>query len=356
MLASTTYNALFKHAHQCLWKQYISLLPLTNLLNSRSPPRSMSDAGSAAKTSDAGSAAKDQPGSVRIGHLDPRDYHLPVEWGRKEGWTVRDSDVKLILAVDPRAWYAASLNNEVVSLMCAINYDPKFATVGCFITREDHREKGEGFGVAVFEAALEHTGDRVTQLFAQEDVAEKYEKKGFAKDGNSVVQYERELDDGFWRGFDAKEFTAEGVQLENINQTDLADLAAFDRKYFPASRETFLRELVKDGKISGRVAVRGGKVAGYGTIRDLEEGVWKIGPLYAETPEVAAHLFAAFLDEKKPRKLLVAVPISKNGNARKLVKRFGMKEQVEVFVMYRNGRPEGLEEAGMYAITNAQIG
>jgi hypothetical protein len=71
-----------------------------------------------------------------------------------------------------------------------------------------------------------------------------------------------------------------------------AQLAAYDRRHFFAPRETFLRRWIGQAESVALGFVDSGRLKGYGVLRKCRVG-YKIGPLFADEPEIAEALFGA---------------------------------------------------------------
>ena len=78
---------------------------------------------------------------------------------------------------------------------------------------------------------------------------------------------------------------------------DIVDaVLAYDRPFFPAPRETFLRCWLTPDTRRAFAVVEDGTVKGYGVIRACRSG-YKIGPLFADSEREADTLFQALASE-----------------------------------------------------------
>ena len=92
---------------------------------------------------------------------------------------------------------------------------------------------------------------------------------------------------------------------------------------------------------------------GYGTIRRCVAG-YKIGPLFADTREIADALFLSLANFAG--KSAVCLDIAEtNEDARALCERFGMARQFETARMYTGGTP-AFDQGGVYGITTFELG
>lgn len=143
----------------------------------------------------------------------PSQYRLPLEWSRGEGRLKGDLDFHLFATVDPHGLLAAKVGGQIVSVIAALNWDDKYASLGGFMS--DPAFRGEGIGMKLFKHAVEHTGNRETCLFAVHDMMSKYHECGFQPD-YQLTFYQLEL------GLACNKQRAESV--------DVVDLATVDFK------------------------------------------------------------------------------------------------------------------------------
>lgn len=128
---------------------------------------------------------------MEISPLLPSEYGLPVEWSRGEGWQKGDHDYQLFAIADPKGLLASRLNGEIVARIAALNWDVKYASIGGYITKAEHR--GKGLGLELFKHALVHTGNRETCLYAVPHMRSKYAVYGFVPD-HQVTFYRLQLE------------------------------------------------------------------------------------------------------------------------------------------------------------------
>jgi len=143
---------------------------------------------------------------------------------------------------------------------------------------------------------------------------------------------------------------ATGVTLVDGHELGFGDLAAYDRRFFPAARDTFLAAWLTAPGHRPLAAVRDGALVGLGVHRPARVG-GRIGPLYADDPAVAATLLSALTDGAE---IAIDVP-AVNHRAIDAAERFGLKPQWETARMYTGGVPE-VDLAGIYGVTSLELG
>ncbi|MEZ0372906.1 MAG: GNAT family N-acetyltransferase, partial [Candidatus Sericytochromatia bacterium] len=142
--------------------------------------------------------------------------------------------------------------------------------------------------------------------------------------------------------------------LVDLRDFALEQLAAYDRRHFPAERPEFLKLWISRPGTVALGYMEGESLAGYGVLRPCRQG-YKIGPLFADTPEIAESLYnnlCASVSQQDPVFLDVPEP---NPHAMALVERHQMKYVFETARMY-TGTPPELPLEQIYGITSFELG
>jgi hypothetical protein len=127
---------------------------------------------------------------------------------------------------------------------------------------------------------------------------------------------------------------------------------AFDRRFFPAERDAFLRCWLTGGGRVARAYVGAEGLAGYGVVRACRVG-HKVGPLFARDAAVAGALLTDLIRGiGGPVALDVPEP---NRAALRLAESLGFVPVFETARMYR-GRPPDLPLASIFGITTFELG
>ena len=130
-------------------------------------------------------------------------------------------------------------------------------------------------------------------------------------------------------------------------------LAAFDRRFFSEARDSFLAAWITLPERAALVALRDGKLAGLAVMRSCRT-TSRVGPLFAESPDIAEALVSALADRTGAKAVAIDVPdINKPGVA--LVERAGMKPSFETARMYTGANPD-LDYAGLFGVTSFELG
>jgi GNAT superfamily N-acetyltransferase len=278
------------------------------------------------------------PSSYRIRNMELADLELAVEWAAREGWNPGLNDARMFFAADPQGFFLGELDGRPVAFISAVAYDQTFGFGGFYIVDPEFR--GQGLGLALTQHALGYLGDRIIGLDGVVAQQENYAKLGWAAEFTSLRC--QTMGGG-----------AAPNGLSDLAGFDFSKVAAYDAGCFPAARAGFLREWVNYPGGAALGVEHDGELKGYGVIRPCRQGM-KIGPLFANDPDVADRLFLGLAAAAPGQTIYLDVP-QNNPDACELAKRHGMEPVFETARMYKNGRPAWVA-AKVYGITTFELG
>lgn len=207
--------------------------------------------------------------------------------------------------------------------------------------KPEHR--GRGYGLRLWQAALASVADRMVGLDGVVAQQDNYRKSGFG------LAYRNSRFEG----------TAGGTVPSDAGLVPLADvpeaeLDAYDRACYPAERGAFLAAWQDQPDKVAFGLRRGGRLAGYGMARPSRTG-YRIGPLFADTPDHAETLFAA-LKASLPAGEPVFLDVPEcNEAAVALATRHEMKSVFDTARMYTGTAPD-LPMERIFGVTTLELG
>ncbi|MEY9935576.1 GNAT superfamily N-acetyltransferase [Catenulispora sp. GP43] len=297
-------------------------------------------------------AGPDEAARLEIGRATASDWRVFESWAAGEGWNPGPADGGCFLAQDPDGFFVGRIDGRPVSAVSVVNYGEEFSFLGFYLVHPDFR--GQGHGYATWQAGLEHAGGRVIGLDGVLDQQDNYRRSGFQLAHRNIRYVGSAAAVGARApgGIDAAVLPADQVGRHAIE--------AYDGGRFPAERPVFLdRWLSAPGHIA-YAAVADGGLVGYGVIRPAPAFA-KIGPLFADTPEIAEALFRALVSglaaasgPEAPVEVALDVP-EPNAAAVALAERYGMKPSFETARMY-TGPVRAMDLATVYGITTFELG
>ena len=139
-----------------------------------------------------------------------------------------------------------------------------------------------------------------------------------------------------------------------MGEEDFESIHEFDGRCFPGERAGYLSAWLRQPDAHQYVYRREDrKIGGFGTLRPCLVG-WKIGPLFAETPEIASALIATFISCANGDQVSIDVP-SINPVAQDLCRSLGMSEVFQCTRMYFGPKPV-YEASLIYGLTSFELG
>jgi len=277
---------------------------------------------------------------LRVRTMRPEEIAIAVDWAAAEGWNPGLADAACFATVDPAGFLIGELDGAPAAVISCVNYDANFAFLGFYIVRKDLR--GQGHGLAIWNAAIAHAGTRVIGLDGVVAQQDNYKKSGF-KLAYPNIRY---------GGIPAK-LHAPQAGVVALADVPLAAVEADDRAVFPAPRSAFLQAWIGTPGHVGRALLRDGRLAAWGVIRPCRTGS-KIGPLVADDRAAAEAVLAALLADAGGGEVFLDVP-SVNPDAVALAQSLGLSPVFETARMYTGPIPP-LQVDRVFGVTTFELG
>ncbi|KAF8975615.1 hypothetical protein BGZ46_008986 [Entomortierella lignicola] len=317
-------------------------------------------------------------------------YELFYSWAKSEHWnpSTKGQDIQEIYhKADPEGFFIGKINENgktvPVSIVSAVRYGQEQAWIGFYIVSPNYR--GRDFGITTFRRALEHAGHGRPSVGLDAVMAqvENYKKSGFTEIGwqnerrhgsvkDLVENHERDLADKITRG------EVPGLVHLTDDQVDLEQLSGIEERYAGLKRPEFVKDWAlfharhpeqhRFGaavlSTDGTKDEKSGKpiILGYGCVRPAETS-YRVGPIYASTPEVAKLLLVKLatevvLAEKQtpygvPLEFDVDIPNS-NAEAVKIFDSIGWKDTFPSLRMWKGKVPEH-DVNGVYSVSTLEL-
>jgi len=281
-----------------------------------------------------------KPDDLTIRTMTRADLDIAIDWAAAEGWNPGLDDAECFYAADPEGFLMGFVGDGPVAAISVVRYGESFGFLGLYIARPEWR--GRGFGYRLWRAGMDHLAGRVVGLDGVVAQQANYARSGFALAHRNV------------RFGGLPQVDAPGdPRIRPVDAALLKAVLAYDRGFFPAARESFLRCWLKDDARKALALVEDGAVRGYGVIRACRTG-FKIGPLFAENEHEADLLFHALAAEAGGAEIFLDPP-EPNEAALRLAARHGLTPVFETARMYRGEAPD-LPLSRIYGITTFELG
>lgn len=261
-----------------------------------------------------------------------------IEWAATEGWNPGLHDAEVFYQTDPSGFYGAEIEGELAGTFSIVRYSEDFAFGGLYILNPALR--GQGFGLQMQQFALDLAGSMNLGI-----------------DGVFAMQ-ERYRDVGFTYAYRNIRYAGTGggsapANLVPIDQIPFDKVVAYDTDHFPAPRSRFLELFLLQQDATALAAVDKGKIRGYGVIRQCRVG-HKIGPLFADSADVAEGLFCGLAASVPGEKIFLDVP-EPNSRAVDLASAHQMVPVFGTARMYTRSIPDlPLDE--IYGVSTFELG
>jgi len=279
---------------------------------------------------------------LQIRRLREDEMHIALEMARDEGWNPGLEDGSAFAAADPHGFFIREIDNHAINVISAVRYGDGFGFIGLYICKVEYR--GHGYGHQIWDHAMRYLGQRLIGLDAVAEQTASYAQHGFQKVYRNVRQVGLSLCD-----------TPLDPRLSPLGNGIFPSIRDYDRPFFPGEREAFLKDWCAPMKETrkGFAFVEDGKVKGYGVIRQCHEG-YKIGPLFADAPDIADTLFRSLAGQVKGQTVILDTP-EPNAAALLLADKYELSPEFETFRMYRGPAPD-LPLDKMFGITTFELG
>ncbi|MCC8392160.1 GNAT family N-acetyltransferase [Paraburkholderia sp. MMS20-SJTR3] len=264
---------------------------------------------------------------------------LAIEWAANEGWNPGRDDARCFRAADPGGFFVGELHGEPVASISAVAYDAHFGFIGLYIVRPEFR--GKGLGLRLWQHAMDYLGGRNVGLDGVVAQQANYRKSGFQL-AHRNIRFQ-----GVAHGAPAS------AAITDLSTVPFDQLAAYDRRWFPAARADFLKAWIAQPDVIALASIRDGLIGGYGVLRACRQGR-KIGPLFADDALTAEELFDALLSRCADETVSIDVPES-NAAAIAMAERHGMSISFETARMYTHAPPD-ISMARVFGITSFELG
>jgi GNAT superfamily N-acetyltransferase len=267
------------------------------------------------------------------------EVQIAIDWAAQEGWNPGLNDANCFYHTDPQGFFIGELEGTPIGCISAVSYGDSFGFIGLYIIKKELR--GKWYGVELGKTALAYLGPRNIGIDGVVEKIKNYEKLGFTL-AHRNIRYE---------GSGGGSSPAGIVELTTL---PFDTLLSYDAGIFPAQRTAFLEQWIRQPCGTSLGVHAEGKLKGYGVMRACRRG-FKIGPLFADSPDIAERLFLALrgrVSAETP--LFLDVPAT-NPAAVTLARNHDMTPVFETGRMYNRGAPAVPMEK-VFGITSFELG
>ncbi|MEP3047400.1 MAG: GNAT family N-acetyltransferase [Roseibium sp.] len=282
------------------------------------------------------------PDQYKIRTMKIKDLQIALDMATDEGWNPGLDDCAAFYTADPTGYFVGELNGELINVISAVRYGDDFGFIGLYICKPEYRCKG--YGHLIWDHALGYLGNRVLGLDAVKEQTASYAEHGF----KPVYRNVRHAGVSMCN-------TPMDPRVSQLGQGVFPSINDYDGRFFPAQRTEFMKTWTDPMSETRRgfVFAENGTVKGVGVLRQCQDG-FKIGPLFADNPEIADTLFCALAGQVKGQTVILDTP-EPNIAALLMAEKYELSPEFETFRMYRGPAPE-LPLDQIFGITTFELG
>ena len=270
-----------------------------------------------------------------------KEVELMIDWAAAESWNPGLNDAECYFAADPEGFLVGFLDDEPIATISAINYHDAFGFIGFYIVKPDYR--GKGYGMQIWNAALKRLEGLNIGLDGVVEQQENYKKSGFN------LAYRNIRFAGIGGGN-----SPQNADIVELNTVPFEIIDAYEQAFFPVNRANFTKAWLSQPQCDALGVMNNGELAGYGVIRKCQNG-FKVGPLFADSPELAESLFLALKSKASASDAIFLDTPEINQAAVALAQKYNMQVSFETARMY-TGECPNLPLNRIFGVTSFEVG
>lgn len=267
------------------------------------------------------------------------DMKFFIEMAQKEGWDPGICDAEAFLEADNKGFFIGELDGEIISCISAVKY-AEYGFIGFYIVKDGFR--GQGFGLKIWQHALNYLGDINIGLDGVVDRIEDYKKFGFKLAHNNARYLGR--------------LNIDEVNESNLIKAEMVDFDAlcnYDKSHFGSKREAFLKKWISMDESFSVCYLEREEIKGFGVCRKTKNG-FKIGPLFAEDTNIAETVFLYLISKIDNSNFYLDIN-EEYKPALELVNKYQMQKVFETRRMYTKSKPQAKWDE-VFGITSFELG
>jgi ribosomal protein S18 acetylase RimI-like enzyme len=285
-----------------------------------------------------------KPEKTTIKNMREEDLDLAMEIKDAEGWNQTRKDWELLFASNPELCLVGAIEGQIIATVTAITYEEKLAWIGMMLVRKEHR--GKGIAKLLMDNIIKKIDHCPSiKLDATPAGFPVYSKLGFVRE---YIIYRMTNPDI------PLSFPERQDQVRRAKLTDLEALVNFDGGKFGVKRKEVIKYLLANSPNQSWLVEKDQQIYGFLLGRPGTR-FFQLGPLIAESSQVAIQLMSKALPELQGRPLVVDVLQDKE----KLIQWLhtqGFSTQRELIRMYYKENPNPGKIHHQYLISGPELG
>lgn len=269
-----------------------------------------------------------------------------VQWAESEGWNPGINDAKCLWNLDPDGFLALAKNAKMVGGGAIFRHSDTYGFMGLFIVATQFR--GQKLGTKLWFERRDRLLSRLSLgatigLDGVDAMVPFYEKGGF-KPYTRHRRFQLSTPSTHAKLHD---------EIVDLKTLPIDTISNYEGGCFPCPRPRFLDDWINQPGAISFACISENSIFGFGVMRPCCIG-WKIGPLFANSLEIADRLFKAFQLHSSNRPIFLDAP-DNNPMAIELCRKYQMDEVFGCVRMYHGPVPQ-LDNRRIFGITTLEAG
>ncbi|CAM4401477.1 MAG: hypothetical protein LEGION0398_MBIBDBAK_00247 [Legionellaceae bacterium] len=292
---------------------------------------------------------------ININHMTNEDMIKALSWAKEEGWNPGKYDSDAYLSADPKGCFILKKDKLAIGSITAINYSSEFSFIGLFIIDPDFRN--QGYGKMLWEHATNYLKNcKSIGLYAVSEMVPRYKLSGFNVSFKNLR----------WSGFIKSEkkthekiITSANLITDNTKDY-IEKIAAYENSIFKVNRKNYLNNLIKLPGTHAILSLNNNseekEINGFIIIRPCVNKSYRIGPLYANSNEIAQKLVNEAINKIGTNQTIFMDSPESNEFTKKIASNLGLKhiDNNDTIAMYKGIIPE-INNNNVYAVSSLEL-
>jgi GNAT superfamily N-acetyltransferase len=201
-----------------------------------------------------------------VRNMSRADFEFAVRITDSMGWDLGEQDFEFMMELEPDGCFVLLEDARKVGIATTVSFD-EVGWFGNLIVKESKRNMGAG--TLLVKHALNYLTEKNVQtvgLYAYVERIPFYRRLGFECDSEFIVLK--------GKGFSSRV----GANVRKAEKRELAEIIAFDKSCFGASRRKMLEPILTDRDNLCFVSTEHGRISGFATAK-VYRGLAELGPL-----------------------------------------------------------------------------
>ncbi|XP_033758881.1 uncharacterized protein LOC117341145 [Pecten maximus] len=292
-----------------------------------------------------------RPISYKIRQMQNKDLPAVNRILESEKWVMEKAYTECAFKTDPTGFFVAEKDDgEIIGSHGYLSHTKDMATMGLWMVKKEYRNSN--VGLQLYGKIHQAVGNSNLGTFVWPYYEEKIKEEHGVKPNKAYMTW---YNYGHIDQRTCKNKVKEDFTVVSLAQASLSDLLRYDTDIHKLAREDYMKNWIEHDKSKTYVAMREGKVCGYGVLRS-QDSYNQIAPLYADDKSVAKGLFR-YLAREVPagEKVGFSSPFENSSATEFAAINKMMKPGIPLVMVYK-GEPVDVDTDKVFAVSSNSFG